>query len=147
MAHPVGSSIHHVWLHFQTSWPGASPRNFGWGGGRIHRHPTPPILKNQFLLGFRSLYFENVGKCKFFIRFKEKRYWNIQISAGVDPAVFQKCEGRDPRDPPPPLPPSTTPLFLALAFALGPNNTKYRNSPRRFAGMSLMSNCSFSALI
>ena len=33
------------------------------GRGRIHRHPSPPTRKILFLLGFRPLYFENVGKC------------------------------------------------------------------------------------
>ena len=34
------------------------------GGGRIQGQPNPPTPKILFLLGFRSLHFENVGKCK-----------------------------------------------------------------------------------
>ena len=51
----------------------ASPRFFFIGEDEcIGRHPNPPTPKIQFLLGFRSLYFENVGKCKTYERVEEK---------------------------------------------------------------------------
>ena len=67
-------------------------------GGRIYRHPNPPTRKIQFLLGFRSLYFENVENAKN-IGFKKKilKYPNF---CGGRPRGFQKCGGCDPRDPP-----------------------------------------------
>ena len=42
------------------------------GGGGIHGHPNPPTPKTHFLLGFRPLYFGNVGLLKKCIRVKKK---------------------------------------------------------------------------
>ena len=43
-------------------------------GGRIHGHwaPKPTYPKILFLLEFRSIYFENVRKCKILLRVKKK---------------------------------------------------------------------------
>ena len=52
----------------------ASPRNFLLGDGFMGiGHPNPPTPKIQFLLAFRPLHFENVGKCKMFIRYVSRK--------------------------------------------------------------------------
>ena len=59
-----------------------------WLGGRIHRHSSPSTPKFWFFLGFRSLYLENVGKCKKLYVSRENilKYPNFPWGEGSSPA-------------------------------------------------------------
>ena len=50
----------------------APPRSFDWGGGRMHMASKPTYPQNSVHLGFRPLYFENVGKGKIFNLLRKK---------------------------------------------------------------------------
>ena len=68
--------------------PGASPRSFDWGDGfrlewtdSVESKPRTPKLR--FFLGFRTLYFENIGKSKNFGKYSENFLLKIAISGHV----------------------------------------------------------------
>ena len=90
-------------------WLGALPRNFDWGVGFIGTQTHLP-QKFSFSSDFGHLIWKMLGKCKI-VYVSRKIYWNRYLNFWGDrPRGFQKCGGRDPRDPPPP---SATPLDLA----------------------------------
>ena len=79
----------------------------GGGGGQIPRRPNPPASKIYFLLRFRPLYFENVGKCKI-VNVSRKKLLKYSNFWGSSPAVFKSAGVLTPATPPPP---SSTPLI------------------------------------
>ena len=76
-------------------------RSFVWGG-RIRGHLNQLAPKIPFLLGFRPLYFENVGSCKKIIRVKKKvAEIGTIISGGTSPADLSTAGDAQSIPPPP----------------------------------------------
>ena len=76
-------------------------------GGRIHRHTNfqnsiqnkyfQNLVSPDFQIRFWLLDFENIGKYK--NRTFQEKILKYPKLWGVDPRGFQKCKGRDPREP------------------------------------------------
>ena len=94
----------------------ASPRSFDGGGDEFigSRHPNSLTPKIKFLLGFRPLSFENIGKMQNKNTFEEKKYCNIQISGGRLP-LLSKVRGSFL--PPPRLPAGDVPAYSCKSLS------------------------------
>ena len=68
-------------------------------GGRIHGHPNPPTPKIHFLLGFRPLYFENVGLYLKKLHVSIKKLLKYHNFGGTSPADFSTAGDVSPRPP------------------------------------------------
>ena len=80
---------------------GASQPSFVWGGDRFMGTQAHLPPKMYFLLGFRPLYFENVGKMQNLQMYQEKdTQIHIIIFGGRPPLIFRLRRTRPPRPPP-----------------------------------------------
>ena len=78
----------------------ASPRNFYWGGGRIHRHPNPPTPQHFVFPRISTTLLWKCWKIQNCIRFKKKETEiGIHISGGTFPQFSNVQESW----PPPPV--------------------------------------------
>ena len=91
-----------------------------WCQGRRHEFSTggtdsgeskPPTPKFRFLLGFRPLYFENIGKSENFEKHAQFFLQKLRILGGHPPRLSNRG------DTSPPSPPVATPMAGALAAA------------------------------